>query len=494
MAPRYERPAPPLPSAYPHAHGYAQDQTRNQAASPAGVDGTPVVSLDWRAYFTDPAMQALIERALAHNHDLRAAVLRVGEAQAAYGVQRSARPPALGLGADAARARTPADLSPTRNVLIGNQFQAGLGISRWEIDFWGSIASLNEAALQSFLATESTRRAIVIGLVAQVADGYLRLREFDERLRLAQDSEASQRESLRIFTRRFEVGSASRLELTQVQTLLAQAESLAVQLQQQRETQGLALSLLTGDIADFATLTAGSGPLDMKTFPALAPGLPSELLQARPDVLAAEHRLRAANAHIGAARAAFFPSISLTAFGGVASSELDRLFQGANRAWNFAPALSLPIFDAGRNRANLDLAEVRRNLAVVQYEQAVQNAFRDVAETLSAQHWLQQQLEVQQRALAAQRERARLSRLSYDHGASSFLEVLDAERNLISAEQQLVQTRRALLSSRVALYAALGGGASPPSGSPSSLLFSSPSPSLSRLPTTSGPHGPVAQE
>lgn len=190
----------------------------------------------------------------------------------------------------------------------------------------------------------------------------------------------------------------------------------------------------------------------------LAPGLPSDLLNNRPDVVAAEHQLRGANANIGAARAAFFPRISLTAFGGSASAELDRLFRGANRAWSFAPSLSLPIFDGGRNRANLDLAEVRKHLAVVQYEQTVQNAFRDVADALSAQHWLQQQVGVQERALAAQRERARLSRLSYDNGASSFLDVLDAERNLISAGQQLVQTRRALLSSRVALYTALGGG------------------------------------
>lgn len=468
MAPRYERPTLPLPSTYSYD------------ARPAIADQTLAADLDWRSYFTDPALQRLIEQALARNRDLRAAVLRVREAQAAYGVQRSARLPTLGLGADATRARTPADLSLTGSAVAGNQFQVGVGVSSWEIDFWGRIASLNEAALQSFLATDAARRAVAISLVAQVADAWLGLRELDERLRLARDSEASQRESLRIFTRRFEVGSASRLELAQVQTLLAQAESLVVQVRQQREAQRLALSVLLGDVAAAAPVADAPAALDAGTLAPLAPGLPSDLLQGRPDVVAAEHQLRAANASIGAARAAFFPRISLTAFGGVASTDLDRLFKGDNRAWSFAPSLSLPIFDAGRNRANLDLAEVRKSLAVVQYEQTVQAAFRDVSDALSAQHWLQHQVEVQQRALAAESERARLSRLSYDNGAASFLEVLDAERSLISAEQQLVQTRRALLSSRVTLYAALGGG-SRHVGGPSPLPEPAP-PSVSSAP------------
>ncbi len=446
MAPPHERPSVDVPAAYAH-------DTPPDARVPSAT-----AALGWRGYFTDPALTRLIEQALANNPDLRTAVLRVQEAQAAYGVQRSARVPTVGVGLDATRAHTPADLSLSSNAATGSQYQAGLGISSWEIDFWGRIASLNDAALQSFLATDAARHAVSVALVAQVANAYLGLRELDERLRLAQASETSQRESLRIFTRRLEVGSASRLELTQVETLLTQAESLVVQVQQQREAQSLALGVLLGDPSGTPVVPEGSAPFDVHLLAPLAPGLPSDLLNNRPDVVAAEHQLRGANANIGAARAAFFPRISLTAFGGSASTELDRLFRGASRAWSFAPSLSLPIFDGGRNRANLDLAEVRKNLAVVQYEQTVQNAFRDVADALSAQHWLQQQVGVQERALAAQRERARLSRLSYDHGASSFLDVLDAERNLISAGQQLVQTRRALLSSRVALYAALGGG------------------------------------
>lgn len=446
MAPSYERPAVAIPAAY--AHSAVAD------TNPRTVPAT----LGWRSYFIDPTLTRLIDQALAHNLDLRAAVLRVQEAQAAYGVQRSARLPAVDADLNLGRVRTPSDLSPSGYAVTGNQLQAGVGISRWEIDFWGRIASLNEAALQGFLATDAARRAVHITLIAQVGDAYLGLCESDERLKLAQASEASQRESLRIFTRRLEVGSASHLELTQVKTLLTQAESLVVQLQQQRDARRHVLGVLLGDPSDAAIAIGAAVPLDMNMLAPVAPGLPSDLLYNRPDVVAAEHQLQSANADIGAARAAFFPRISLTVFGGSASTDLNRLFQGANRAWSFAPSLSLPIFDAGRNRATLDLAEVRKNLAMVQYEQTVQNAFRDVADALSAQHWSLQQVGVQQRTLETQRERARLSRLSYDSGASSFLEVLDAERSLITAQQQLVQARRALLSSRIALYAALGGG------------------------------------
>jgi multidrug efflux system outer membrane protein len=471
MAPPYERPAVALPAQYDAP-----------AASPSGDAGAQAAAVQWRSYFADPALQRLITQALERNHDLRTAMLRVQEAQASYGIQRSARYPTLGLSGEAARARTPAGLSPSGQAVTGSQFQAGLGISSWEIDFWGRIASLDEAALHSFLATDAARRTATVALVAQVADSYLALRELDERLRLAQDSAASQRESLRIFTRRHEVGSASRLELTQVQTLLAQAESLLTQLQQQRAAQAHALELLVGGPAELPPVPAPAQAEAAWQLPALAAGLPSELLLQRPDLAAAEHRLRAAQAQIGAARAAFFPSIQLTAFGGLASSELDQLFQGNARSWSFAPRLTLPIFDAGRNQANLDLAEVRRELAVVQYEQAVQTAFREVADALSARRWLGEQLQVQRAALAVQQDRARLSHLAYDHGASSFLDVLDAERSLISAAQQLAQTRRALLASQVALYRALGGGAQHLPDAPTLTRAAQPQPSTPSTP------------
>lgn len=449
MAPPHERPAVPLPAQFDAAPAGTGASAANAANAAA---------LAWRDYFGDPALQALIAQALAANHDLRSAVLRVQEAQAAYGVQRSARWPTLGLSAEASRSRTPADLSLAGRAVTADRLQAGVGISSWEIDFWGRIASLDEAALQSFLATDAARRATTVALIAQVADTYLAVRELDERLLLAQDSASSQRESLRIFTRRFEVGSASRLELTQVQTLRAQADALVVQLQQQRAQQGHALDLLLAGPAALPPMPAPAQIQAAWQLPALAADLPSELLLQRPDIAAAEHQLRAANAQIGAARAAFFPSIRLTAFGGTASDALEGLFKGSGRAWSFAPSLSLPLFDAGRNQSNLDLAQVRRELAVVQYEQAVQSAFREVADALAARRWQAEQLQVHSEALEVQRERARLSRLAYDNGASAFLDVLDAERTLISAHQQLAQTRRALLASQVALYRALGGG------------------------------------
>ena len=442
MAPTYEAPVTPVPAQYADA-------------APHGADAA---ALGWREYFTDPQLQRLIEQALQRNHDLRLAVLRVQEAQASYGVQRSARYPALGLSGEVARSRTPAGLSPTGSAITTSQFQVGLGISAWEIDFWGRVASLDEVALQSFLATDASRRAATVALVAQVADSYLGLCELDERLRLAQDSATSQRESLRIFERRLEVGSASRLDLTQVQTLVTQADALVAQLQQQRAAQAHALEQLLGGSEGFSAMPTPAAVQAAWQPPDLRAGLPSDLLLQRPDIMATEHQLRAAQAQIGAARAAFFPSIRLTAFGGLASNELEGLFQGASRSWSFAPSLTLPIFDAGRNQANLDLAEVRRNMAVVQYEQAVQAAFREVADALSSRRWLAEQVQVQEQAVTVQRERARLSRLSYDHGASSFLDVLDAERTLISATQQLAQTRGALQSSQVALYRALGGG------------------------------------
>lgn len=440
MAPPYQAPALPVPSVYA------------DTASP----GDQVAGFGWRDYFADPALRALIDQALRNNRDLRTAVLRVREARAAYGIQRADRLPSVGLGVAGSRGRTPADLSLTGHSTVAEQYQAQLELG-WEIDFWGRLRSLNDAALESYLATEEARRAVTVSLVSQVANAYLALREVDERLALAQRTIASREESTRIFRRREQLGSTSRLDLAQVETLLAQAQSLGAQLEQARAEQANALALLVGGPIDLASAIAGLA--DAAVIPELDPGLPSALLTRRPDIIAAEHQLRAANADIGAARAAFFPRISLTGALGTASGELDGLFRGGNRAWSFTPSLSLPIFDAGRNRASLDLAETRRELAVVSYERTIQTAFREVSDALTARRWMGVQVGIQQKALAAQAERARLAKLRYDNGAAAFLEVLDAQRDLLSTEQQLVQTRRLALSSRVALFAALGGGA-----------------------------------
>ncbi len=433
VAPRYPVDAPIPPSANVNAPGLA-----------------------WQDYFTDPALRALIAQALENNRDLRIALLRVQEARSLYGIQRSERFPTVGLGASGTRSRVPGDLSLTGRPLTSGQYQAGVGISAWELDFWGRIASLTQAALDSFLATDEARRAVELTLVAQVADTYFQLRELDERVLLTRRTIDTRNETLRIFSRRFDVGSTSRFDLEQVQALASQAQTLGAQLDQSRAEIQHALTRLVGKTVE---IPPASTPFDEHAVVApLLPGLPSDLLVDRPDIIAAEYQLRAADANIGAARAAFFPRITLTANAGTASAELSGLFKGGSGAWSFAPSLDLPIFDAGRRQANLDLATTRREIAVSDYERTIQNAFRDVSDALAAQDALERQVRTQTTALAAQSERARLAKLRYDNGSSAFLEVLDAQRDLLTSEQDLVQRRRAWLSSRVALYSALGGG------------------------------------
>ena len=441
LAPTYAPPPLPVAAQYPE----------NDAA------GAHAPDVAWQAYFADPRLQSLIAQALASNRDMRVAALRVEEARAAYGIQRAEQFPTVALGASGSRTRVPGDLSLTGRAMTSAQYQAGLNVSAWELDFWGRVRSLKDSALQTLLASDEARRAIGVALVAQVANGYLGLRELDERVELARATVDSRAESLRIFTRRFEVGSISKLELTQVETLLSQALSLSAQLEQARAVQAHALAQLVGGPVDLTPDTRRFD--DASVLQPLHAGLPSALLTQRPDLIAAEHQLRAAQANIGAARAAFFPTISLTAAYGTASAELSGLFDSGSGAWNFAPRLVLPIFDAGRIRANMDLAEVRRDVAVANYEKSVQGAFREVADALSNRRWLALQVDIGKTTLAAQSERARLAKLRYDNGAAPYLEVLDAQRDLLTVEQQLVQTRRALLSSQVSLYAALGGGA-----------------------------------
>ncbi len=442
IAPQHETPAPVVAAQYPTFDS-------QQAADAAAIS--------WRDYFTDPLLRTLIGKALENNRDLRLAALHVAEARAAYGIQRADLYPNIGAQAGVDRSRTPADLSMTGKPLQASQYQVVLGLATWEIDFWGRVRSLKDAALENYLATDSARRGASIALVAQVANAYLTLCELEERIALAQQTIASRTESFRIFTRRVEVGATSRLNLTQVQTLLTQAQALGAQLEQARAAQLNALTLLVGASPDLPPLV---GKLDARNLlTALRSGLPSDLLVQRPDILAAEHQLKAASANIKAARAAFFPRIALTASAGTASAELSGLFASGSQAWIFSPSISLPLFDAGRLQNNLDLAEVRRAMAVADYAKTVQSAFRDVADALSARHWLLEQVTIARSGLSTQRERAHLSQLRYDNGAAAYLDVLDAQRDLLAAEQQVVQTRRTLLSNQVSLYAALGGGA-----------------------------------
>ncbi|MBN9324985.1 MAG: efflux transporter outer membrane subunit, partial [Delftia acidovorans] len=379
--------------------------------------GVAAAGLPWREYFTDPALRQLIATALEHNRDLRVAALRAEEARAAFQIQRSELFPAIGVGGQAARARVPGDLNLSGRSVVSGEYRAEVGFSSWELDLWGRVRSLKDAALQTWLASDAGRHAVQTALIAQVADGYLGLRELDERVAIARETLATRQESFRIFTRREAVGASSRLQLAQVQTLLTQAQALLAQLELARAQQLHALAQLVG--AHPGPLPAAAPFDDALVLAELRPGLPSELLTARPDIAAAEHQLRAARAQIGAARAAFFPRIALTARWGTASAEL------------------VGLFDGGRRRANLELGEIRSDMAVAQYEKAIQTAFREVADGLAARRWLSEQITVQRTAVQAQAERARLAQLRYDNGSAAYLEVLDAQRDLLAARQQL---------------------------------------------------------
>ncbi|MFA5180005.1 MAG: efflux transporter outer membrane subunit [Syntrophales bacterium] len=445
LTPSYQRPALPTAVYYPGVKGAATQTT------------LAIEQLGWREFFTDAGLRELILQALENNRDLRIAMQRVVEARGLYGIQRADQLPSISAGAMASRSRVPADLSPTGSAMTSDQYQATLNLSTWELDFWGRVRSLTAAALESYLATEEARRAVAISLVAQVANTYLIERELDERTVIAQQTLATREDSYRIARRRYEVGSASKLDAVQAETLLNQARADRAALLRLRDQNHNALTLLVG-APIVAVETRPLSRIESGFMGEIVVGLPSDLLIDRPDVLAAEHRLQAANANIGAARAAFFPRIVLIGNLGTASVELSGLFGGGSGIWSFSPSLTLPIFDAGRNLANLDVSKARRNLAVADYERTIQGAFREVADALAERRWLTEQVAAQQATLAAQTERTRLAWLRYQNGAAPYLEVLDAERDRFVAEQALVQVRRALLSSSVNLYAALGGG------------------------------------
>jgi len=445
LAPDPVRPLLPVPDSWT-----AADRGTVAAARPAR----------WQSFFRPPALTELITLALENNRDLRMATQRVEAARSRYRIQRADLFPRLDGSAEGSRTKTPADLSYTGNSMITNAFNASIG-ARWELDLWGRIRNLETAALESWLASDEARRAVALSLIGDVAHRWLVGRELDERIALAERTLDSRRDSARIVRRRYEVGAAPRIDLTQAETLLGQADSARIVLEQQREQTLNALALLVGAPVGNEMLALSS--VEESVLRDLPPGLPSDLLADRPDIRGAENRLRATEANIGAARAAFFPRIALTGTYGTASAALDGLFLGGSSAWTLAGNLSIPLFEGGRLLGGLEEAKAQRASAVADYERTVQMAFRDVADALAARRWLGQQVEAQRQTLAALNERSRLSALRYLHGAATYLEVLEAQRDLFATEQALVETRRARLSSEVNLYAALGGGADDPS-------------------------------
>jgi multidrug efflux system outer membrane protein len=445
MIPTYERPPAPVAADWP-------GPVPGVVASPAAAD------IAWADFVIDPRLRELIGLALKNNRDLRVAVLNIEQVRAQYQIRRADQFPTLNLAASGNR-------QPASDGGINSSYSVGLALSSWEIDFFGRVASLKESALAQYLASEEARKAAQTSLVASVASTWLSLRTSDELLALTQQTLATRQDSFRLTKLRFDNGATSALDLRQAESLTAAAQVARAQQQRQRALDVNSLTLLVGqplptDLT--AAAPAGSGmPADappLALFRELPVGLPSDLLTRRADIRQAEQQLIAANANIGAARAAFFPRISLTAGVGTASSELSGLFKDGSWGFTLAPQALLPIFDAGRNQAGLDSANAARGIAVAQYEKAIQTAFREVADALAGQAMLAEQLRAQQLQVTAEADRFRLAELRYRNGVASYLDVLDAQRSLFATQQALTQTRLAQQQNQVALYKALGGG------------------------------------
>jgi len=453
LAPDYRRPDAPVAQAWPTGPAY-EGAAENRA-------GPPTADIGWQEFFTDPALRQLIGLALQNNRDLRVAALNVEAASAQYRIQRSELLPAIGAGADATLQRTPADLSPSGRAATSHSYSVGLGMTAFELDLFGRLRSLRDEALESYLAQQETRTGVQLSLVAETANAYLSLRAHQQLLALTRQTLDSQRESYDLTRQSYDNDLATALDLSQAEISVRTAErDLEVYSRAAAQDLNALQQLVGGPLPDAlaASLVASGDLLDASVLADLPAGLPSDLLVRRPDVRAAEHDLRAANANIGAARAAFFPIISLTGSAGTASSSLSGLFKAGSGAWNFMPQITLPIFSGGANLANLDLAKVEKNIRIARYEGAIQAAFREVADGLAARATLDRQVQAQQALEAASGRAYKLADQRYRQGIDNYLAVLVAQREWMAAQQALVETRLSRLTNLTTLYKALGGG------------------------------------
>ncbi|QAR32620.1 efflux transporter outer membrane subunit [Geovibrio thiophilus] len=448
MIPAYEKPASPVAASFPSGAAYAEAD--NGTAN--------VAEIAWKDFFLAPELRALIEKALENNRDLRVAALNIESARAAYRIQRSNLLPDVNATGAFTRQRVPENASTTGSAYTASSYSVGIGIAAYELDFFGRVRSLSERALESYFATEEARNSAQITLISEVANAYITYLGDKEMLRLAEETLRTQKESYELIKKTYELGSATRLELEQAATAVENARISKVQYTRLTAQDLNALTLLAGIDIDESALQA-SLPDEVTALRALPAGVPSETLLNRPDIKGAEHSLKAANADIGAARAAFFPSITLTASAGLASSGLDDLFSsGSGLAWSFAPNINIPIFNAGRNKANLEVAKVSQKIAAAEYEKAIQTAFREVADQLAAKGTFTEQLEAQKSLAESTRRVYELADQRYKYGVSSYLEVLDAHRSLFAAEQGVISVRQQYLNNLVTLYKVLGGG------------------------------------
>lgn len=433
LAPQIERPALPVPAQLPAANAAA-----------------PAAPLAWQALLRDERLRRVVDQTLKNNRDLRVALLNVERSRAQLRLADADRWPTLGAAFSANRAPNSAGQQATT-------LQAGLQVSSYELDLFGRVNNLSESAAASLLATEAGTRATRLALLSQTVAAWLTLAADGEQLQLARQTLATRDKTLELFTLRARAGTLSDVELQAARALRAQSQASVAQLERQLAQDGNALALLVGQPLAPEWLPVPGAVLDGQWLAAVPAGASSELLLARPDIVQAEQQLRAANANIGAARAAVFPRITLSGSAGAVSDTLSGLVSSGSAAWTLGAQAAMALFDAGRNQANIRVAEVNRDIVVAQYEKAVQTAFREAADALVAQSTWRDQVAAQQTVLTAERERHRLSRLAFDAGAASLVDLLDSERSLASAEQALVQVRLGELLNRLALYKALGG-------------------------------------
>jgi multidrug efflux system outer membrane protein len=441
LAPHYERPEAPVAADW----------------QVADANGTRAQALDWQTFIVDADLRRAVDTALNNNRSLRQALLDIEAARAQYRIQRADRLPSLNANASGNRQRLPADQSQTGRSEVTSVYQVGLGLAEYEVDLFGRVRNLSESALETYLATEEATRATQISLIAEVIQAYLTRDGALRRKALVEQTLESRLASLELVSRRREVGAATALDYQEAVGLAEQAKAERESTERQLRQADNALALLLGT-PDAGRLLPSTPRDELMVLQDIAPGTSSELIERRPDILASEHRLKARNADIGAARAAFFPRISLTGSVGSSSTELSGLFEGGSRAWSFAPTLSLPIFAGGRNRANLDLAEVRQDAAVADYEGTIQTAFREVADALAATDTLRRE-EAARRALAeSSRAAEALAEARYRGGVDDHLRYLDAQRSSFNDQTTLILISTDRQLALADLFRALGGG------------------------------------
>lgn len=438
--PTFTRPAAPVAPAFPQV----------AVAGTPTADAKAAADIEWQSFFKDARLKRLIELSLDNNRDLRVAALNIEATRAKLQVARADQLPTVNAGINGSR-------GPAASGAITSSYTAGLSVTAYELDFFGRVRALSQAAQSQLLATEEARKTVQISLIASVANTYLTLLADDELLRITRETLKTRQESLRLMQLKYDNEAASKLDLSTAQSQLEAAKVSLAQQTRQRATDESALVLLVGQPLP-ADLPAGLGLAEQGLLSDLPAGVPSELLVRRPDVRQAEQNLLALNANIGAARAAFFPRVTLTASAGVASSDLDTLFSNGTSAWTFVPQLLMPIFDAGRNKANLEAAKVNKDIAIAQYEKAIQTGFKEVADALAGRATLGEQLQAQTAQLVATQTTMQLTDLRFKAGAASSFEVLEAQRSLFAAQQAQVQVQTQQLQNLVTLYKVLGGG------------------------------------